>query len=62
MGIWRCVSSLGSDVLVQIYGFQPFLLGLVAVIIQVANLVLWGVVQSHGPILNDWEVIEIVLC
>ena len=61
MGIWRCISSLSVDVLVQIYGSQPFLQDLVAIVAQVMSLVLWGVAQLHGPKLNDWGVIAIVL-
>ena len=44
------------------YGFQLFLQDLVATIIWVVSLVLQGVVQSHGPKLNGWGVVEIVLC
>ena len=62
MGTWKCELFLGLGVLVQTCGFQPFLQGLVVVIILVMNLVLPGVVQLRDPKWNGREVIVIVLC
>ena len=61
MGTWKCESSPGLGVLVQICGFQPFLRGLVVVVVLVMNLVLPGVVQLCGPKQNGGEVVAIVL-
>ena len=59
--IWGFGSFPGLNVLVRICGFQPFLQGLVVVIIQVVNLVLLGVIQLHGPKWSGGEVVVIVL-
>ena len=62
MGTWRYESFPGLDVLVQTYGFQPFLQDSVVVVVQVVSLVLQEVVQLHDPKWNGGEVIVIVLC
>ena len=61
MGTWRCRSFPVLGVLVQTYGFQPFLQDLVVVVIQVVNLVPQEVAQLRDPKWSGGEVIVIVL-